>query len=58
MALVQPLSDDDLNRPASSFFRSLSSAERRRLADLVRENTAEHFAEHLGWVAALVDAPP
>src|SRR3972149_1108673 len=31
MALVQPLSDGDLNRPASSYFRSLSPAEKRRL---------------------------
>jgi len=54
MALVQPLSDDDLNRPAGSFFRSLPSAERRRLADLVHENTAEHYAEHLDWIEALV----
>jgi len=54
MALVQPLSDDDLNRPASSFFGSLSPAERRRLADIIRENTAEHYAEHLDWIGALV----
>ena len=57
LALVQPLSDDDLNRPASSFFRSLPSAERRRLADIVRENTAEHYAEHLDWIEALVPGP-
>ena len=54
LALIQPLSDDDLNRPASSYFRNLSPAERRRLADLVRENTAEHYAEHLDWIEALV----
>jgi hypothetical protein len=54
LALVQPLSDDDLNRPASSYFRNLSPEERRRLADLVRENTAEHYAEHLDWIEALV----
>jgi len=54
MALIRPLSDDDLDRPASSFFRSLPSAERRRLADLVHENTAEHYAEHLDWIEALV----
>jgi hypothetical protein len=54
MALLQPLSDDDLNRPASSYFRRLTPAERRRLADLVRENTAEHYAEHLDWIEALV----
>jgi hypothetical protein len=54
LALVRPLSDDELNRPASSYFRNLSPAERRRLADLVRENTAEHYAEHLEWIEALV----
>jgi hypothetical protein len=54
LALVRPLADDDLNLPASSYFRNLSPAERRRLADLVRENTAEHYAEHLDWIKALV----
>lgn len=53
MARVKPLTDDDLNRPAAEFFQSASPWEERRVADLVRDNTADHFDEHLGWIRNL-----
>jgi hypothetical protein len=53
LALVKPLADKDLGRPAAEYFQGASPWEERRVADLIRDNTADHFREHLGWITTL-----
>jgi hypothetical protein len=57
MSLLQPLTDADLNHPLRHYLPSSPASDRRRAIDLIRDNTAGHFSEHLGWIEALVAAP-
>jgi hypothetical protein len=54
MALLQPLTDDDLSKPYRAY---LPDEEREGdgppVVDVIYSNTAEHFTEHLHWINAL-----
>ena len=54
MALLEPLSDADLNLPVRHFLSSSPDTDRRRAMDLIHDNTADHYTEHLAWIEALV----
>ena len=54
MSLLQPLSDADLNQPVRHFLPSSPATDRRRAMDLIHDNTADHFSEHLAWIEALI----
>jgi hypothetical protein len=54
MDLVRPLSDDDLDQPVRSYFRGAPPGDGRRVIELIRDNTEDHFSEHLGWMRQLV----
>ena len=54
MSLLQPLSDADLNQPLRHFLPTSPATDRRRAMDLIHDNTADHFSEHLAWIEALV----
>ncbi len=57
MAALRKLSDADLNRRVSDFFPQAPQGDDRRVTDIVFDNTAHHFAEHLAWIEALVGNP-
>ena len=54
VASIQGLSDADLNDQVSTFFPQAPRNDERRVLDLLYDNTAQHFAEHLGWIKTLV----
>ena len=56
MSLLQPLSDADLIQPLRHFLPSSPATDRRRAMDLIYDNTADHFSEHLAWIDAHVVA--
>ena len=53
IATVQRLSDADLNEPVARFFPQAPRNDDRRVLDLIYDNTAHHFEEHLPWIKAL-----
>lgn len=55
MRRLDPLSDEELNRPAGELFPEVSAGGTRSLARIVFDNTAEHFLEHLEWIRALCE---
>jgi hypothetical protein len=57
LALLEPLSDADLNQPVRHFLSSSPATDGRRAMDLIYDNTADHFSEHLAWIEALVARP-
>ena len=57
MSLLGPLSDADLNLPVRHFLSSSPDTDRRRAMDLIHDNTADHYTEHLAWIEALVARP-
>ena len=56
MASVRALSDADLNRSVREFFPQSPRDDERRVFDILYDNTAHHFSEHLGWIEALVSS--
>jgi hypothetical protein len=56
LGLIDPLSDDDLNK-ANSDFQPEASGERdeRPVVGMIYSNTANHFREHQEWIEGLVD---
>jgi len=57
MSLLEPLSDADLNLPVRHFLASSPATDRRRAMDLIHDNTADHYSEHMVWIEALVARP-
>lgn len=55
MSHLADMSDSDLEEPVRAFFPSAPRTDERRVAELIYENTGDHFAEHLTWMRALVD---
>lgn len=53
MRALQPLTETDLERPLRHFLPSSPPSDDRSLAELIRDNTADHFSEHLTWIRAL-----
>jgi hypothetical protein len=55
LALVEPLSDDDLYK-ASSDFQPDASGERdeRPIIGMIYSNTANHYNEHQEWIESLI----
>lgn len=53
LALLEPLSDDDLHRPYYHYLPAEPDDDRLTI-DVINGNSAEHFREHLVWMAALV----
>ena len=54
LQLLQPLTDADLHKPYRHWLPDEPGEGDGPLAiDLLYGNTAEHFAEHLGWIEAL-----
>ena len=52
---VERLTDADLQRPVRSFLPADSrDDDGRGIGDLIHANTADHYAEHLNWIEALV----
>ena len=58
VAAVQGLSDADLNEQVAKFFPQAPRSDDRRVLDLIYDNTAHHFSEHLPWIKALVASRP
>ena len=56
MASVQTLSDANLNRSVSEFFPQIPTNDERRVIDIIYDNTAQHFSEHLIWMESLVSS--
>jgi hypothetical protein len=54
MGLVRGAREADLAREVRDLFPSAPSGERRRVLEIINENTAEHFDEHRGWIEELV----
>ncbi|OGR25581.1 MAG: hypothetical protein A2139_14380 [Desulfobacca sp. RBG_16_60_12] len=54
ISLLEPLSDADLNQPVRHFLSSSPDTDQRRAMDLIYDNTADHYSEHLAWIEALV----
>jgi hypothetical protein len=58
LALLAPLSADDLRRPYRAWLPDEpGDGDGPPAIDVIRANTAGHFAEHLGWIEALVARP-
>jgi len=57
MSLLQPLTDADLNQPLRHYLPSSPDSDRRLAIDIIRDNTVDHFSEHLAWIEALVSPP-
>ena len=53
LALLEPLSDEDLHQPYYHYLPEEPDDDRRTI-DVIYGNSAHHFHEHLGWMAALV----
>lgn len=54
MQLLQPLTDADLHKPYRHYLPDEpGEGDGPPAIDLLYGNTAEHFAEHLGWIEAL-----
>jgi len=54
MAVVERLSDTELNQQARELFPLAQGSDQRRLIDIIYANSAEHFEEHRGWIERLV----
>lgn len=54
LAGVRSLTDADLNRSVADHFAQEPRDDDRRVLDLVYDNSAGHFSEHLVWMRALV----
>ncbi len=57
MAALLRLSDADLKRTVSESFPQAPAGDDRQVLDVILDNTAQHFAEHLGWIETLVRRP-
>jgi hypothetical protein len=53
MQLLQPLTDADLQRPYRHYLPDEPEDDRSAI-DVIYDNTAGHFEEHLEWIEALV----
>lgn len=51
---VRLLSDAELGLLVVQFFSYPQAGDERRVFEIVRQNTADHFLEHLGWIKTLV----
>jgi len=56
MSLVDSLSDDDLSRPLGEFHPEMQTVEDRLPYNIIFDNTAGHFVEHLAWIEALASS--
>jgi hypothetical protein len=55
LALLQPLTDDDLNQPYRHYLpHEPGKGDGPPAIDLIYNNTADHFADHLTWIETLV----
>jgi hypothetical protein len=55
LSLLEPMSDDDMYKPNSDFQPKATGArDERPIAGMIYSNTANHFAEHQGWIESLV----
>ncbi|MEJ2748760.1 MAG: ClbS/DfsB family four-helix bundle protein [Anaerolineae bacterium] len=55
LALLQPLSDNDLNKPFHHYLPDESEdGDEPPIIDVIYGNTADHFVEHLNWIETLV----
>lgn len=55
LALLQPLTDDDLNQPYRHYLPDEPGrGDGSPAIDLIYGNTADHFADHLAWIETLV----
>ncbi len=54
-ALLDGLSDVELNQTMELRFPWFSQGDERKLASVISGNTDYHFLEHLGWMQALVN---
>ena len=54
MRALQPLTETDLERPLRHFLPGSPTSDERSVAELIRDNTADHFSEHLTWIRTLV----
>ncbi|MDW8327599.1 MAG: hypothetical protein RMK99_13640 [Anaerolineales bacterium] len=50
--------DADLHKPCRHYLPDEPGAGDRPAINVVYGNTAHHFAQNLGWIQALVAAPP
>jgi hypothetical protein len=56
LALLQPLTDDDLNQPYGHYLPDEPGrGDGPPAIDLIYGNTADHFAEHLSWIETLMN---
>ena len=55
MRLVEPMTDDDLQKPYSHYLPDEPRESDPTALDMIYGNTAHHFTEHLGWIRELVE---
>jgi hypothetical protein len=54
MISVNNLSSEDLTKPAAEFFPQTPPGEERRVHEIIRANTSDHYREHLLWIKQIV----
>jgi hypothetical protein len=58
MDLLKPLKEADLHLPYSAYLPDeVGEGEGPEVIKVIYGNTAEHYAEHLGWIEALILQP-
>jgi hypothetical protein len=55
MSSVNGLSDEDLTQPVAIFFPQTPPGEERRVNEIIRANTSDHYREHLPWIKQIVE---
>lgn len=53
LELLQPLADEDLQKPYREFMPDATDDSRLAIT-VIYDNTTDHFGEHLDWIEALV----
>ena len=58
LTLLEPLDDEALRRPyRSTLPAEMAGDDERFVVDVIYGNSADHFREHLEWIAALINDP-
>jgi hypothetical protein len=58
IALVQSLTDAELNQTMEERFAQLSQGDERKLANVILGNSEYHFLEHLAWIREIAEQQP
>lgn len=56
LRLIAKLTEKDLEKHLESFNPEVQSGDKRLVIDLIRDNTAGHYSEHLAWIEELISS--